>query len=255
VSRRLARFVLSRCVHVSARESESLKELEALFKDRPQKPKIASAPDLSFAMLRDVVPREPGKPDAISRVAFTLVDWPEFGAEVRDRYRDSVRDLIEFVVEEYDCSIEVVPQVVKEWESTGALLTELVNSLSPRARGKVSVPQHTELSVEHLVSVYRQTDCLVATRMHSAIFALSVGTPVIAVPYDKGGKWGILGDLGYSDYMIPYDEVDSVGLRERFVRLMKNRRSVMQRVERQLQAAYAGVDACLQDLGPYIADE
>ena len=71
-----------------------------------------------------------------------------------------------------------------------------------------------EPKVRDLLGIYAQLDFLVATRMHSAIFASVVQTPLIAISYDDGGKWSILEELGYSDFIIPYSKVSSSSLIE-----------------------------------------
>jgi len=46
--------------------------------------------------------------------------------------------------------------------------------------------------VEELKEIYSDLDILIGTRTHSCIFALSVGTPVIAVAYQKHKGFGIM---------------------------------------------------------------
>jgi polysaccharide pyruvyl transferase WcaK-like protein len=48
--------------------------------------------------------------------------------------------------------------------------------------------------------------------LHSAIFALCQGTPVVVVPYLRGGKWHTLDMLGVRDIDIAADSVTAGAL-------------------------------------------
>jgi len=251
VPRHFLRFVLAKCEHISVRESESLGEVESLLKNQKKRPEVVVTPDLSFALLRHLTPKEIEYKQEVSQIAFTIVDWSEFGPKVRENYITAIREFIEFAVDEYQCSIVIVPQVIKEWESTQGLLKILLDSLSKKAQAKVSRPEIAP-SVENLVQVYKCSDYLIATRMHSAIFSLSVGTPALVIPYDKGAKWSILKDLGYSDYMIAYDEVNFPLLKEKFSELHRDKARIMKSVKMELDKVFFTVDSCLAEVKPYV---
>lgn len=232
LSRRLLRRALRACEHVSVRETESLAQVREIIGDGG--PPIALVPDLALALLAD---REFEYTSDLHRrgvtVAVTLVDWSEFGGEVRSRYVASVAGFLQGLVDRLDARVFVVPQVVKKWESADRITRELIDALGDSARSSVEVIDR-ELGLEELLEQYRGSDLLVATRMHSAIFALSVGTPLIAIPYDVGSKWQILGDLGAGDLIVEFDRVTTEELQSRYDLLADRGDEIMRGVRERL---------------------
>ncbi|WP_018415245.1 polysaccharide pyruvyl transferase family protein [Teredinibacter turnerae] len=200
ISRIMLRFVLSRCVYVTARESYSLEYAQKKLGLK----NVKLAPDLSFYFINkyrneDDIARDP------KLVSFTLVDWKESGLIARQRYKDSIAALMKHLL----CAgyrVQVVPQVYYEWEGYVGLLSEIYQE-HPDLNGKL-IEIKSYLSPKELFAEYRKSACLIATRMHSAIFALTHMCKVICVPYDAGAKWHIVSDMGLdAKYMINYSEI------------------------------------------------
>lgn len=234
--------VLKRCLHVSARETYSYEEINRLLNDSGPKPLVSLSPDLSFAVLRDYEPKTAGG-DGNNPVviALTVVDWKGFGVERRDNYITALVEFIEYSVKKYNAGILFVPQVVKEWESSDYVVDEIMARVDDNTREHITQSE-VKHGVQGVIEIYRQSDFLIATRMHSAIFALSVGTPVLAIPYDTGAKWGILSDLGYSNYMIDYDLMDGERFIALFEQLKQNRQTIMDNVQNQVKEQMGRVD-------------
>jgi polysaccharide pyruvyl transferase WcaK-like protein len=55
-----------------------------------------------------------------------------------------------------------------------------------------------------LLDVYERTRLLIGTRMHSCVFAMSVGTPFVAIAYDAGPKWDILKQFWPEEFVFDY---------------------------------------------------
>lgn len=249
LSRRLLRQALCGCIHVSVRESESLAQVRKLMGD--DNTPISLVPDLSLALLSEQ--KFEYSSDLCTRgvtVSVTLVDWSEFGGEFRAKYVSSVARFLQGVIDEFGARVFIVPQVVKKWESASRIVEDLLASLEEPARSAVEVIDEA-LSFEELLDQYRKSDLLVATRMHSAIFALSVGTPVIAIPYDIGSKWQILGDLGAGDLIIEYDRVTAEELRSRYDMLIQRGDEIMRHVHKRLADHFRRIDA---NIAPLLAN-
>lgn len=245
LSRTALRAVLSRCVHISVRERASAEALETLFKDAVRKPEIAHYPDLSFALLREQAPKSPPVADApLSTIALTLVDWTGSGLAARERYIDALVALVEHGVEKYGAEFVVVPQVTKTWEAADYIAEQILSRVNETTRGYMRIAE-AEHGVEGVLAIYEKADFLIATRMHSAIFALAVGTPVIAIPYDDGAKWGILDDLGAGAHRIPYYAVTSEALIAEFEAVISNRSAYMTEVNARVREQVALVDQCV----------
>jgi polysaccharide pyruvyl transferase WcaK-like protein len=78
--------------------------------------------------------------------------------------------------------------------------------------------------------------------MHSAIFALCAGTPVVTIPYDRGGKWGILDMMGAHDVDVPYSEITATLLRSKMDDVWAKRMSLQTSVQVNLRALVNSVD-------------
>ncbi len=205
LSRRLVRKVVSKAYFLSVREPASYAYASELL-DGTQTT-IQLLPDLSLAVLADgashlASPRDSEQRD-LRRVGVTIVDWPQLGACGRERYVEAVRRTLVHLLETNEAEVIVVPQVTYEMEQTGSLAEEILRDVDPRRFTVI----HGRPTVTELVQIYASLDLLIATRMHSAIFALSQGTPVVTIPYDEGGKWGIIEMMGASDIDVPYAQI------------------------------------------------
>ena len=245
LSRAALRAVLARCEHVSVRERLSGQAVDALFNGAARRPEIAQYPDLSLALLREYTPKPPPADDApLGTIALTLVDWTGSGLAARERYIAALVALVEHAVEKYAAEFVIVPQVTKTWEAADYIAEQIVSRVSPTAREHIRIAE-AEHGVEGVLAFYEKADFLIATRMHSAIFALAVGTPVIAIPYDDGAKWSILDDLGAGPHRIPYHSVTSEALITEFEAVVSDRSAYMTEVSARVREQVALVDQCV----------
>jgi len=240
----MLRAVLRRCSYITVRESASLRELEALLGDDPRNPPIAQLPDLCFAEIRDRVRsydasrrREEGS----MRIALTLMDWAGDGPVARDRYVQAIAAFIEHAASTCASEFYIVPQAFTPWEASDEVVDRILSSLSPGTRERVIVTGSSD-GVDGVLEQYEAADYLIGTRMHSAIFALSKGTPVVAIACDRGSKWHILDDLGYGDYVIPHNEITAELLIERFELLRAREERVMPAISRAVRKHCRDVD-------------
>jgi len=159
---------------------------------------IAQMPDLSFYELNDIFNLQPSlKPvNTSSIVALTLVGKKEINnSRLHRNYIDAFSELVSFISEK-GFEIRVIPQVTYDEEPYESELMEIIKR-NPKAK---IVVVDKKLDTEGLLYEYCNANVLVASRMHSAIFAVSAGLPVTAVCYDCGAKWGILDDI-----MVPHN--------------------------------------------------
>lgn len=207
ISRALLTWVLARCSYVTAREENAL--------DYGQKvlglKNMMLKPDLSYYFIEKYFCHEPKVPG--KRVSLTLVDWTEDGLEIRDRYIKSVNTLVKQLLSK-GYQIDVVPQVFYEWEGYNDLLDLVFYGVEDMSAVTFI---KDNLTPSALFKQYVNSDFLIATRMHSAIFALTHRTPIVAIPYDSGGKWAILTNMGMNDdYIIDYQRVTPESLAATF---------------------------------------
>lgn len=80
-----------------------------------------------------------------------------------------------------------------------------------------------ELSHYDIKSLYQYADILIATRMHSAIFALTGLIPTIAIAYEHKTT-GIMKDLNLEQWVIPLEKLNFVQLKQKIKQMQKNKR-------------------------------
>jgi colanic acid/amylovoran biosynthesis protein len=206
VARFLIRHVMGRTSFTSLREADSYANACAYLGGMPAI--LELLPDLSLAVLARPgieaiaarrLPREP------SRIGITVMDWPGAGKAARDRYVQSLLGFLSHFLERSGTQAVLIPQAVVAMQETTSLEHILRRHLAPE---KFEVLPGTP-RVSDLLPLYGQIDLLVATRMHSAIFALCQGTPVVTIPYDAGGKWGILDMIGAHDLAVPFEGISA----------------------------------------------
>lgn len=242
ISRTLLKWVLSRCSYVTAREENSLDYGVSVL----GLGNVMLKPDLSYYFIEKYYCHDQKLPT--KRVSLTLVDWTEDGLEIRDRYINSVNTLVKhLLVKGYH--IDVVPQVFYEWEGYNDLLDLVFEGVEDMTRVTII---KDNLAPSALFKQYVNSDFLIATRMHSAIFALTHRTPIVAIPYDAGGKWAILTNMGISaDYIINYQQITPASLVRAFNSAEVNER-YFEVIERRLPALFQDVKTNITDIKRYL---
>lgn len=194
----ILRGVMSRYDHIYVRETESLKRGQEIGLTN-----IKLMPDLSFYHLAKLHQRTPRGQIALAdrepQVALTLVAQRELtGVLATETYVKLITDTITHIRKTYDLSVVIVRQVTYGPEVEDKMIDRIQQACGPIE--VLPAPRN----IDDLLEVYAQSRMLLATRMHSAIFALSCSTPVVTLPYDWKGKWQILADLGLPETcMIP----------------------------------------------------
>ncbi|WP_054343111.1 polysaccharide pyruvyl transferase family protein [Neptunomonas antarctica] len=215
ISRYLIRLVVRNSKLFLVREKSTLRYINECVLGGNSCKSLQYMPDLSFYSLNKVITQKELNSVSESRrvVALTLVGRREFlNDEVHLRYLKAISDLINHITH-LNYKIRVIPQVTYSLEPYEQ---ELQSIISQNVDADIEVVQ-SYLGTEELLNEYISADVLVASRMHSAIFASSVGTPIIAISYDSGAKWAILDDLGVdSEMILSADCVSSSALIENF---------------------------------------
>lgn len=228
LSRGLVRKVVSKAYFLSVREPASYAFASELLKGTQTT--VQLLPDMSLAVLargaNGLAPSRRSQPSDLRRVGLTIVDWPQLGVRGRERYVEAVRTTLLHILETDETEVIVVPQVTYEMEQTGSLAREILLDIDA---DRVTLI-HGRPTVTELVRIYASLDLLIATRMHSAIFALSQGTPVVTIPYDEGGKWGIIEMMGASDVDVPYAQVTSELLMQKVEDVWERRLEILEAV-------------------------
>jgi polysaccharide pyruvyl transferase WcaK-like protein len=177
-------------------------------------------------------------PVELRKLGLTVVDTRARGVEARRRYIETLRGFLRSFLSRDGTEVVLIPQVTNRWQSTASLEADLLRGMD-RSRVRSVTGQPT---VDELIALYRGIDMLVATRMHSAIFALCQGTPAVTLPYVEGGKWGILDMLGAHDIAVPYGDATAESLERKVESVWRRKSELLASVQDALPALAAAVE-------------
>lgn len=237
--RKLIRWILNRARIVMIREPISMNEL---FNAGVSNPRCYLKPDLAFALqsapLQEAITRlcAWGVDSDTDRplLGITTINW---GArtgrgDLQIRYEDALIQAVTYFLDNFGGKALFFPQVRSK-----ALVNDDLQ-VARRITSQLSKRHHVllieeDLSPELLKAIYGLMDIFVGTRMHSNIFALSQGVPVIAIAYFPK-TWGIMQMLGLEKWVLDIDKIAPESLISRMVELYRERGNISQYMKAKL---------------------
>lgn len=206
---RLALQVLDEIDLILLRDNMSEEHLRSL---GVSKPRVAVIDDSVFAMRRKI-----DRPllDSVkgATVGISVRDCSLFqdGLDGEKRYRNAVRSLCTELVRRYGCKIVFVStcQGVPGYRfDDAAVARSIMAALEADIVGSVTLNASFH-SPERFSDVVSKLDLYVSTRLHGAIQALNVGTPVLPIAYEFKTRelWSRFGLSGYLLDLSPNDPV------------------------------------------------
>lgn len=103
-----------------------------------------------------------------------------------------------------------------------------------------------DYSTAELRDLYGEMDLFIGTRIHSALFAFSRGTPVIAIAYEKPKAYGIIGETLGREAVLDIESLTSPGLIARAEEMLRAgpqlRRETFRRWEKLKAELEDGID-------------
>lgn len=245
-SRRLTGAVVRRMSAVAVREEISLEECRQMGAESAH-----LCDDVVFA---EGWSRTSGRGEAIARrlwtaegapLAVTVLDW-KFGGDKdwqgrQERYLAAVAAVLRSQARRTGRRVAVVSQVVAhDGDRDDAVGRQLVQRVGASLATEVSL---AELSTDDIVDFYRHCELLIASRMHSAIFALIAGTPTIALAYLPKST-GIMQRLGQGSLVLPMAELQMGDLEVAVAGVLADRRTAHLKVVAAVERARASAQAC-----------
>jgi colanic acid/amylovoran biosynthesis protein len=187
---RRLRAILGKAALVLLRDERSVEHVRDL---SVRHNRVRTTPDAAFALADDdltmrSLPRAPMSQQC-PRVAISVRQWSYFTSgspeEGMARYRESFIALVTHLVRRYNAEVTFLStcQGAPGYHDDSKLATAISAALPDDIRRNVHVNSdfHTPGA---LIDLLRGFDCVVSTRMHLAILALGVGTPVLPVAYE-----------------------------------------------------------------------
>mgnify|MGYP001765432836 CR=1 FL=1 len=251
------RCLLNRARLVMVREPVSYRLVQSL---QVRNPRIHLVPDMAFAL-----PSGPGEAadawlraqsidpqDGKPRLGMTLVNWgaQDGRFQQQEGYEQACAAAARWFVETTGGRVIFFPQVFGPTHNQDDRVPSrrVIARLADLAGAIHFV--NDPLPMQLLKAVYGKMDVFIGTRMHSNIFALSEGVPVIAIGYQHKTR-GIAEMVGMGDWVLDIQAVDEQQLVARLAALWEQRVRVGERLRQAVaeivrQSAHTG-DLLRQD--------
>lgn len=190
-NRQALRPIFEKSIAILVRDQHSRAHLEELGVSTS---KIHLVADAAFA-LSDAAAVESAKlPTTRSRerfrVAISVREWRHFKsvepAQGMQGYMDALRTLTSYLIEKHNAEITYLSTcqgMPEYWTDDSKVAQTIVDALSDNIRKSVSVDSGFH-DPRELAQKLKEYDLVIATRMHMAILALGVGTPVVPIAYE-----------------------------------------------------------------------
>jgi len=223
----LVRKAISKVRLVETREDVSRKLLDSWRLTTP----VHAAADAAFLLSA----RAPGSDleiagDGLNQiVGMTVRKWFR-EREDQERYERTMAAFVDWLADERRSRTVFLPQVTfvegndDDREAARDVVSLMVHQNSVRIIGD-------ELSPEEIKWLCGRVDIFVGTRMHSNIFALSLGIPTLAISYQHKTE-GIMADLGLAEFVVPITGIRLAHLKDAFDRLTSQRAEVSEHLAR-----------------------
>lgn len=252
--RRLVRYLYSRARLVFVREPVSFRLAQEIGLDSSR---LRLVPDLAWAY-----------PHASLREAVVLLNkwvgrWErpllgvtvinrlirQIGDEEWDQYERSIAYALSRFLEKYGGTVIFFPQVIgpTEKEDDRIAAYRIVSQMKDLNR-VIIVSESVRPSV--LKAVYGLTDIFIATRMHSAIFAISMEVPTLLIGYLHKMR-GLAEMLSLEDWFIELKEISEISLWEKIDTLWNQQFAVREHFKRIIPKIVTSVNI----LGQIIAED
>jgi colanic acid/amylovoran biosynthesis protein len=228
--RRLVRAVLSRARLVYAREPTSHRLLQEIGVPAGR---VRLVPDLAFAYRapeggREVLARYGlDAPSDGPRLGVTVTNHilRRISPETWERYEQAMATVLSSFLGRHGGSAVIFPQVTGpgEKEDDRHAARRIVGSM-PSGGERVTIIDEI-LPAAALRPAYAAMDLFLATRMHSAIFAMAGGVPTLAIEY-LGKTTGMMEMAGMLEWVLRLDGLTADALLERLERLLARREAV-----------------------------
>ena len=173
--------------------------------------------DAAFALVNTKAVEEAQKISNLPqspKVAISVRDWKYFKnidpVLGRERYFQALRDLTMHLVEKYNAQVTYIStcQGIEEyWTDDSKIALDITNELPDNVADSVDVNRHFH-SPKVLKETLKAYDLVIATRMHMAILALSVGIPVFPIAYEFKTK-ELFNNLDQGYWTVDIEEIES----------------------------------------------
>lgn len=144
--------------------------------------------------------------------------------EAMEKYLNSVVNCMKKYIKEKNAIFVFIPQVIVEYGDDTVIAKEIKSRISDELKNDFIILEE-DLSPVELKTMIWNLDYFVGTRMHSNIFATTMGIPTVAIAYEKKTN-GIMETVGLSDYIVEIDEITEEKLEKKIDESIKNNEEI-----------------------------
>jgi len=109
-----------------------------------------------------------------------------------------------------------------------------------------------QLNCYDMMKLYSRCTYFIGTRFHSVIFAQNQNVPTIAISYGGNKGNGIMGDLGFSEFVISISSVNAAILSSTFEKLEQSSRTYKEALVAHKTKLLKARESMIQTLKPLI---
>jgi polysaccharide pyruvyl transferase WcaK-like protein len=173
-------------------------------------------------------------------VGITIRDW-NFPKEVnsatkRTQYLDAIRQTIQNILETKDDAIIVIFTTsinIPFNDDDRVIARQIKASIKDTVRNRVIILTR-DYTPHQIKSMIGNMDVFIATRFHSAVFALSMNIPLMMVATEPHKNRGIMEMMNLAEYTLDASEVTSDALFATFNKLIDNQHSIAEQIAERL---------------------
>ncbi len=248
-----------RVLKVFAREENSFNFLKSLLKTENGEKKVEICQDMAFCLesftKTNKFPLNFDLPQPI--VALTLRSWdfPSIKNKRRkakrlNEYLSSLRKACEKIHQRWKGSVVIFSQSRGPgiFENDRKISSEFWKGLKEiipeKNRQFIDLPD--VLHPSFLVELISKTDLILATRFHSAIFALISGVPAITISYQPKGK-ETMKILGLGDFCLDIDEVNPEKISELIDKIIDHHSEIKNKILLKIKELRSDIEKKLEN--------
>lgn len=205
----LTTYILSKASFIAVREEISLEYVQQVLKVPHHL--IHKIPDLAF--YSDDV--DSSVVDALIEQRPSLTESPVFGITARYWQTLHARDpdvaFRAYLKALVQCATSLLNQgwqclLIAHSLEDKPVLRRIYDALSSIGYQHNIVLLDEDFTLAQLRGIYRALTFLIGTRLHSIILAATVGTPSVAIAYERNKGVGVMQDLGMGKFVCPFED-------------------------------------------------
>ena len=214
------------------REKRCLKYLDYLDPDLYQH-KVGFCPDLAFALESEDFPPLVEADPEVRHVGLTIVNHHFATSDAREAYIDAITRAVGFLRDVHpNTQFHIFPQVLSP-AVDGSVDLELSAEVVQRCKQATGI-EIDLVAGDHdartLRETYRRMELFIATRLHSSIFAATVGVPTLVFGYHGTKAEGIWADLGFPEYFFDINQAQWPEVHGALKKIMADRDGIRSRL-------------------------